>query len=85
MGRVRERDHAALIPWLTIAESSEVPKLREFAGEVFRNLAAVQAALSYAWNSGQSEGQVNRLKFLNRQMYRRASFALLKRRVLRAA
>jgi transposase len=82
---VRERNLAALDPWLHLARASGLPELQEFAAGIGRDKAAVQAALSYSWSNGQTEGQVNRLKFLKRQMYGRASFALLKRRVLRAA
>jgi transposase len=46
------------------------------------DLSAVEAALSLAWSNGPVEGQVNRLKFVKRQGYGRACFALLKRRVL---
>jgi transposase len=35
-----------------------------------------------SWNQGQTEGQVNRLKLLNWQMYGRAKLDLLRRRVL---
>jgi transposase len=82
---VRERDHATLNSWLDRAGTSGVPEMREFASGISRDKAAVDSALSYEWSSGQTEGHVNRLKFLKRQMYGRASFALLKRRVLRAA
>jgi len=82
---VRERNLAELDPWLHLARASGLPELQEFAAGIGRDKAAVQAALSYTWSNGQTEGQVNRLKFLKRQMYGRASFALLKRRVLRAA
>jgi transposase len=34
------------------------------------------------WSNGQTEGQVNRLKMLKRQMYGRAGVALLKARML---
>ncbi|MBB3264872.1 transposase [Azospirillum sp. OGB3] len=37
------------------------------------------------WSSGQAEGQVNKLKLIKRQMYGRANFDLLRRRVLLAA
>jgi transposase len=37
------------------------------------------------WSNGQTEGQVNRLKLLKRQMYGRASFALLRHRLLLTA
>ncbi len=38
--------------------------------------------LSLVWSNGQVEGQVNRLKTLKRQMYGRASFELLRARLL---
>jgi len=46
--------------------------------------AAVRVALIEPWSSGQTEGQVNRLKVLKRQSYGRASFDLLRRCVLLA-
>jgi len=45
----------------------------------------VQAAVALAWSNGQTEGQVNRLKTLKRQMYGRANLDLLSRRFLLAA
>jgi transposase len=49
-----------------------------------RDRAAVEAALAQAWSNGQTEGQVNRLKPIKRQMYGRARFDLLRQRVLHA-
>jgi hypothetical protein len=34
-----------------------------------RDLVAVRAAFTLPWSNGQTEGHVNRLKFLKRQMY----------------
>ncbi len=45
----------------------------------------VKAALETAWGNGQTEGQVNRLKLIKRQIYGRAGFDLLRRRVIQAA
>jgi transposase len=47
-----------------------------------RDYEAVKAALSVPWSNGQVEGQINRLKFIKRQMYGRAHFDLLRLRVL---
>jgi len=47
--------------------------------------AAIRAALMTSWSSGQAEGQITRLKLIKRQMYGRASFDLLRQRVLLAA
>ncbi|MBI3460498.1 transposase, partial [Candidatus Acetothermia bacterium] len=43
---------------------------------------AVRAAVRLEWSNGQTEGQVNRLKLLKRQMYGRAKFDLLRLRFL---
>lgn len=82
---VRARDRAALAPWLDRTQASDVVELREFAAMLRRDHAAVDAALTYEWSNGQTEGQITKLKYLKRQMYGRASFRLLKQRVLRAA
>ncbi len=82
---VRTRDRAALAPWLQTAEASPVPELRGFAGSLRRDLAAVEAALTYPWSSGQVEGQVTKIKAVKRQMYGRAKFDLLRKRVLLAS
>jgi transposase len=46
-----------------------------------RDYNAVKAGLSLPWSQGQTEGQVNRLKFLKRQSFGRAYFDLLPLRV----
>jgi len=53
-----------------------------FATGLYKDHAAVRAALSLEWSNGQTEGQVNRLKTIKRQMYGRAGFALLRKRIL---
>jgi hypothetical protein len=45
---------------------------------------AVTAGLTLPWNSGVVEGHVNRIKMLKRQMFGRAGFELLRKRVLLA-
>ena len=82
---VRARDRPALSAWLERAQSSELPEFRSFAVGIRRDQPAVEAALSSDWSNGQTEGQINRLKCLKRQMYGRAKFDLLRQRVLRAA
>ena len=47
--------------------------------------AAVVAAASLPYSNGQTEGQVNKLKVVTRQMYGRAKFDLLRLRLLHAA
>ncbi|MET8275081.1 transposase, partial [Streptomyces sp. NPDC005096] len=71
--------------WIEAAASTtELPSLRSFAQHLERDLDAVTAGLTLHWNSGVVEGHVNRIKMLKRQMFGRAGFELLCRRVLLA-
>ena len=82
---IRERDVPRLHGWMETAQGSDLPEFRGFAVMLRRDLPAVEAALTYHWSNGQTEGQINRLKSLKRQMYGRASSELLKRRFIKAA
>ncbi|MEW2391050.1 ISL3 family transposase [Streptomyces venezuelae] len=71
--------------WIESASATtELPSLRHFAQHLLRDLDAVIAGLSLPWNSGVVEGHVNRIKMLKRQMFGRAGFELLRKRVLLA-
>ena len=56
--------------------------LRQFVAGLRRDGKAIQAALDLPWTTSPAEGQINRLKMLKRTMYGRASFDLLRARVL---
>lgn len=71
----------ALGAWLAAAQAGG---LRCLATRLERDRDAVLAAILFRWSNGQVEGQVNRLKLVKRSMYGRASFPLLRRRVLAA-
>ncbi len=79
---VRDRSSPLLDLWLGAALESQEPALVQFAEGLVHEKASIIAALSVPWSNGQAEGQVNRLKFVKRQMYGRAGFDLLKARVL---
>ncbi|HZC07532.1 MAG TPA: transposase [Ktedonobacterales bacterium] len=79
---VRMRAVTELDAWLAEARHSRIPELVSFVRGVRRDYAAVAAALTSPHSQGQVEGQVNRIKMLKRQMYGRAGFDLLRRRVL---
>jgi transposase len=81
----RERPGQGCDAWLTRATTSGIPELDRFARGLTDDQAAVEAGLSLEWSNGQTEGQVNKLKLLKRQMYGRANFDLLRRRILQAA
>jgi transposase len=82
---VRERDRVAFDLWLRRVEQSGLAELQSFAIGLCQDRAAVEAALSSEASNGQTEGQINRLKTIKRQMYGRAKFDLLRQRVLHAA
>lgn len=79
---IRQRRPEQLDSWLLTAEESGIPAFKNFVQGLRRDYPAVKAALTDEWSNGQVEGQVNRLKFIKRQMYGRAKFDLLRRRVL---
>jgi transposase-like protein len=79
---VRMRQIAALAPWLAQAQQSGIVELAGFAVGIGRDRAAVTAALQEPWSQGQTEGHVNRLKALKRQMFGRAKPDLLRCRLL---
>ena len=81
-GMIRERRPESLLPWLEDVGKSGISALMGFARGIKQDLAAVTNALSLPWSNGQTEGQVNRLKLIKRQMYGRASFDLLRKRVI---
>lgn len=68
--------------WLKACEMAAIPELANLAAGMRQDYSAVKAALSSAWSNGQTEGQVNRLKLLKRQMYGRANFDWLRLRCL---
>lgn len=79
---IRERQADNLDAWLAEAEQCGIKAFKNFATSLRRDYEAVKAALTYAWSNGQVEGQVNRLKFIKRQMYGRANFDLLRKKVI---
>jgi transposase len=68
--------------WIDRIQADELPGLRAFANSIQRDIAAVTAGLSQPYSSGPVEGHVNRIKMIKRQMYGRANFDLLRRRIL---
>jgi transposase len=81
---VRERRAATLDNWIDAAVGSGVAPLRSFANGIRADHAAVRAALSQGWSNGRTEGNVNRLKCVKRQMYGRGKLDLLRLRLMHA-
>ena len=67
-----------------IATAGDQPDLRSFITGLKRDYQAVLNGLTLPYSSGKVEGNINKIKMLKRQMYGRARFDLLRKRVLLA-
>ncbi|GAA5512442.1 ISL3 family transposase ISAli18 [Deinococcus carri] len=85
MHLMRKRQPEALTGWVEQASSCGLPDLVTFARGLERDKDALEAALRLPWSNGPAEGVVNKIKLIKRQAYGRASFGLLRQRVLLAA
>jgi transposase len=79
-GRHGER----LDAWIDQVDADDLPHLRSFTAGLKQDYPAVTNGLTLPHSSGAVEGNVNRIKMLKRQMYGRATFDLLRTRVLLA-
>jgi transposase len=70
--------------WIQVIKDSKVklPGLITFARGLERDIEAVKNGIKLKWSNGPVEGHVNRIKSIKRQMYGRASFEMLRRKVL---
>ncbi|MET9088879.1 transposase [Streptomyces sp. NPDC004237] len=71
--------------WIAAVQADQIPALNTFAAGLLQDLDAVVAGLSLDYSSGAVEGHNNKIKMLKRQMFGRAGFDLLRKRVLNAA
>jgi len=79
---VTRRQAPVLGRWLEEAKASGIKELQSLATGIYRDFDAVRAALATKYSNGQTEGKVNKLKCIKRQMYGRAKFDLLRQRML---
>ncbi|MFE2936111.1 transposase [Streptomyces sp. NPDC059278] len=77
-----EREGERFPEWLDAVRQDDLPTLRTLAAGINRDRDAVIAGLTLPWSSGVVEGHVNRIKMFKRQMFGRAGFDLLRKRVL---
>jgi transposase len=70
--------------WMTSVDSDDLPALHGFVHGLRRDLPAVVAGLTLPYSNGPIEGANTKVKYLKRQMYGRAGFALLRQRILLA-
>jgi len=77
-----QRQGDRLDAWIATVEADDQPNLHSFTTGLKHDHAAVANGLTLPHSSGAVEGNVNRIKMIKRQMYGRASFDLLRKRVL---
>jgi transposase len=78
----RRRGQQELENWLTAVEADDQPELHSFANGIRRDQDAVTNGLTLPYSSGPVEGNITRIKMIKRQMYGRAGFDLLRKRVI---
>ncbi len=78
----RRQGLLALEDWLTAVEADDQPQLHSFANGIRRDQQAVTAGLALPYSSAAMEGNASKIKMIKRQMYGRAGFALLRKRVI---
>ncbi len=66
----------------TAAQLRPLAPMHAFTRGLDKDAAAAAAGLSLPYSNGPTEGHVNRIKMIKRQMYSRASLDLLRKRVL---
>ncbi len=77
-----DKSDSQLSLWIDEARASGIKEIHSFAKGMLTDFSAVKNAFTQPWSNGQVEGQVNKLKMLKRQMYGRASFQLLRKKLL---
>jgi len=76
---IRKKAVADLNGWIEQARTSLIAPL---ARGVAKDAGAVRAAITEPWSNGHTEGQINRLKLIKRQMYGRTKLDLLEARLI---
>lgn len=79
---LRERKPELLNGWMKEVRESQIKELVSFVNGIERDYDAVRAGLTYSWSQGPVEGAVNKIKTHKRLMYGRASFPLLRKKML---
>ncbi|MFD5775474.1 transposase [Streptomyces sp. PDY-4] len=82
---MNNRQGKHLDQWITSVTADDLPALHTFVTGLGQDLDAVVAGLSLRYSSGAVEGHNNKIKMLKRQMFGRANFDLLRKRVLLSA
>lgn len=76
------KNQESLGEWIDYNSNSQVKEIKSFINGVCKDYTSVANAVIYSESNGILEGNVNRLKFIKRSMFGRASFNLLRNKVL---
>jgi len=70
--------------WIDFVKRSKhkLVGLKTFTRGLLRDIEAVENGINMPWSNGMVEGHVNRIKSIKRHMYWRASFELLRKKVI---
>lgn len=79
---LRQREPQRFNDWRKQVVFAAIPELASFAAGLDKDRNAVIAGMTLEWSNGPTEGHVNRLKAVKRQMYGRAGFQMLRHRLL---
>ncbi len=79
---MKDKTGEKLVPWCKNIIEDEAEHIQKFAKGILNDYQCVYQGFKSNWSNGPVEGQVNRLKTIKRQMYGRASFELLRKRVI---
>ncbi|HMI04631.1 MAG TPA: transposase [Pedobacter sp.] len=74
-----------LSAWIANVQHSGIREITAFAKGLLSDYQSIENAISMPWSNGPVEGNVNKLKTIKRQMYGRASFELLRKRLVLAS
>ncbi|MEV0618761.1 transposase [Nonomuraea sp. NPDC050404] len=77
-----QRQGHRLDDWVNDVRAGDLQPLRSFAEGLLIDHDAVIAGLTLPYSNGPTEGVINKIKLLKRQMYGRAGLALLRKRIL---
>jgi transposase len=82
LNNFKDKTGEKLMPWCKNILDDKAEHIKGFVRGVLNDYKAVYQGFESSWSYGPVEGQVNRLKTIKRQMYGRAGFELLRKRVV---
>lgn len=68
--------------WIENVLHSGISEMATFANGLLRDYQSIENAISLPWSNGPVEGNINKLKTIKRPMYGRASFDLLRKKLV---